>query len=154
LTSPAAKASAHFIVSRDGRIVNQLVDCNTVAWHAGESAWKGQTGCNRFSIGVEIDNGGACQKLGDGRFRSLATGDIVDPANIVEGQQNGCAWNYWESYPSKQIDLVTTVCREILAAYPSIVDIAGHSEIAPGRKQDPGVAFPMDHFKSVLFGRS
>ena len=37
---PAARASAHLVIGRDGRIW-QLVPFNRVAWHAGVSAWGG-----------------------------------------------------------------------------------------------------------------
>ncbi|WP_249152025.1 N-acetylmuramoyl-L-alanine amidase [Bradyrhizobium liaoningense] len=40
LTNPAAKVSAHVVVSRQGKIT-QLVPFNVVAWHAGHSQWKG-----------------------------------------------------------------------------------------------------------------
>lgn len=46
LRDPAREASAHFVVSHDGEIV-QLVDPDDVAWHAGNSA------VNEHSIGIE-----------------------------------------------------------------------------------------------------
>jgi N-acetyl-anhydromuramyl-L-alanine amidase AmpD len=46
LRDPAREASAHFVVSHDGEIV-QLVDPNDVAWHAGNRA------VNERSIGIE-----------------------------------------------------------------------------------------------------
>jgi N-acetyl-anhydromuramoyl-L-alanine amidase len=48
------RVSAHFLVRRDGELV-QFVACDQRAWHAGESAWKGRTNCNDFSLGIELE---------------------------------------------------------------------------------------------------
>lgn len=57
LTDPGRKVSAHYLVRRDGGIV-QLVEENARAWHAGQSWWGGQTDLNSASIGIELDNDG------------------------------------------------------------------------------------------------
>jgi len=46
--------SAHFVVRRDGELV-QFVSCADRAWHAGRSSWRGREGCNDFSIGIELE---------------------------------------------------------------------------------------------------
>lgn len=51
------KASAHFLVRRDGEVI-QFVPCTKRAWHAGESSWKGRLRCNDFSIGIEVEGDG------------------------------------------------------------------------------------------------
>jgi AmpD protein len=48
------EVSAHFLVRRDGRLV-QYVSCNDRAWHAGASQFQGRANCNDFSIGVEME---------------------------------------------------------------------------------------------------
>ncbi len=55
LCDPVSKVSAHFLVARDGG-VTQLVRLADVAWHAGVSFWRGQSGVNRFSIGIEMEH--------------------------------------------------------------------------------------------------
>lgn len=57
LTSPQRKVSAHYLIGRDGTIL-QLVDEAARAWHAGESWWGGNTDLNSSSIGIELDNTG------------------------------------------------------------------------------------------------
>jgi len=44
--------SAHLIVDKDGTVY-QLIPFNIEAWHAGKSCYDGQTGVNKFSIGIE-----------------------------------------------------------------------------------------------------
>lgn len=51
------KASAHFLVRRDGEVI-QFVPCSKRAWHAGESSWRGRVRCNDFSIGIEVEGDG------------------------------------------------------------------------------------------------
>ena len=46
--------SSHFLVRRDGEII-QFVSCDRRAWHAGESAWRGRSRCNDFSVGIELE---------------------------------------------------------------------------------------------------
>ena len=58
LTSPERKVSAHYLIDRDGTIV-QLVSESERAWHAGLSWWGGITDVNSASIGIELDNTGS-----------------------------------------------------------------------------------------------
>ena len=57
LTGRRAGVSAHYLIVRDGTIV-QLVDERSRAWHAGESWWGGSFDVNSTSIGIELDNNG------------------------------------------------------------------------------------------------
>ena len=95
--------SSHFFVRRTGEIL-QFVSCDDRAWHAGVSAWRGRSGCNGFSIGVEIE-GDAVSAFADPQYSAL---DVL----LAAIKQN------------YSIKAVTT-----------------HSEIAPGRKIDPGPTF-------------
>lgn len=53
------KVSAHFLIRRDGALL-QFVSCDDVAWHAGVSSWRGQSQCNQFSIGIELEGSDSC----------------------------------------------------------------------------------------------
>jgi N-acetylmuramoyl-L-alanine amidase len=57
LADPAAKVSAHWVVTEDGQVV-RMVDEAHRAWHAGKSWWRGVTDVNSTSIGIEIVNPG------------------------------------------------------------------------------------------------
>jgi N-acetylmuramoyl-L-alanine amidase len=58
LASPARGVSAHYLIGRDGTII-QLVDERARAWHAGESKWGADTDINSASLGIELDNNGS-----------------------------------------------------------------------------------------------
>ena len=64
------RASAHFLVRRDGELI-QFVPCAKRAWHAGESAWRGRSRCNDFSVGVELE-GADDQPFADIQYAELA----------------------------------------------------------------------------------
>lgn len=57
-------------------------------------------------------------------------------------------------YTDDQYRKLAEVTRGIMAAWPAITEdrIAGHSDIAPGRKTDPGPAFDWDYFRQLLSG--
>lgn len=127
LLSGDGGVSAHYLVPdpkektyidagfKDMRIFN-LVDENERAWHAGVSSWAGRSNLNDTSIGIEIVN--------------LATGD------------NGKFT--FPPYNPKQVDAIKELALNILQRYPDITptNVVGHSDIAPGRKSDPGALFP------------
>jgi len=48
------RVSAHFLIRRDGALV-QFVSTDDRAWHAGVSSFEGRSGCNDFSIGIELE---------------------------------------------------------------------------------------------------
>ena len=57
LTDPGARVSAHYVVEEDGTVW-RLVDERARAWHAGISAWRGETDINGRSVGIELVNPG------------------------------------------------------------------------------------------------
>jgi len=48
------EVSSHLYIRRDGEII-QFVPFNQRAWHAGVSCYQQETGCNDFSIGIELE---------------------------------------------------------------------------------------------------
>ena len=97
------KVSAHFLVRRDGSVI-QFVPVERRAWHAGVSSWRGRERCNDFSVGIELEG--------------------TDDAPFE---------------PAQYVALVSLI-RRLQNTLP-IRDIAAHSEVAPGRKTDPGAQF-------------
>ena len=106
------RVSAHFLIRRDGRIL-QFVSCARRAWHAGASSWRGRQSCNDFSIGVELEG----------------TDDVP--------------------FEHRQYAQLAILTRALKAQYP-IADVVGHSDIAPGRKTDPGQCFDWPRYRNLL----
>lgn len=109
------RVSAHCVVSRSGNVV-QYVNFNDRAWHAGVSVFQGQTNCNHFSIGIELEG--------------------TDNLPFTDAQY------------AKLIPLSAAIMQQ----YPSITlgRIVGHSDIAFGRKTDPGKEFDWCRYRQEL----
>ncbi|MEX2353719.1 MAG: 1,6-anhydro-N-acetylmuramyl-L-alanine amidase AmpD [Gammaproteobacteria bacterium] len=109
------KVSSHLLINRAGALT-QYVPFNKRAWHAGESAFDGCSGCNDFSIGIELE---------------------------------GCDD---EPYETIQYQKLADVVKKLMAEWPQINRnrIAGHCDISPGRKTDPGSAFDWEYFFNLL----
>ena len=92
--------------------IAQLVDEDKRAWHAGKSFWRNITDMNSASIGIEI----------------------VNP-----GHEYG-----YRTFPAAQIKALAQLLHDIIARHKLNPKTAllGHSDVAPGRKADPGELFP------------
>lgn len=151
LQNPRAKASAHVVVGKTGEVI-QLAPFNIRTWHAGRSSWKGRSGLNQYSIGIEIDNAGPLTRTPDGYTTHF--GKHVDNQNVVLATHKlDTTERGWEAYTSLQLQVVEEICWALKEAY-NIAEIVGHDDIAPSRKRDPGPAFPMADLQNrILLGR-
>lgn len=153
LCNKAAKASAHLVVHRDGR-VTQLVPFNVVAWHAGVSSFRGRSGCNGFSIGIEIASPGRLGPAAGGGWRTAYGAAIPkdDGFLVEEAHTTVHGYGAWLHYSDAQLAAVTAICLALRVAYPAIAWIAPHWEISPGRKVDTGPLFPLEGLRARVFG--
>jgi N-acetyl-anhydromuramoyl-L-alanine amidase len=91
--------------------IMQFVPFDQRAWHAGVSIFEGRENCNDFSIGIELE--GTDQDI----------------------------------FTDAQYEVLNQVIVLIKEKYPEVVGkngqfrVVGHSDIAPGRKTDPGTGF-------------
>jgi len=148
---PEAKASAHFVIDRDGRIV-QMVELDKRAWHAGQSAWGSLQNMNEFSIGIELVNAGKLSRRGDGAWINWAnvvipSGEVLEAVHKNEKTAAG-----WHIYPEAQVQAAVQLGTALHQAF-QFQDVLGHEDIAPTRKTDPGPAFHMSYFHSAILGR-
>ena len=150
LKDPNSKASAHLVIDKDGTIT-QLVPFNIIAWHAGKSSLGNRVGYNNYSIGIEIDNAGSLTRSGE-VYRSWF-GKTYNADEVIQAvHRNETTPRYWHAYTEEQIKAVEAVCNLLVLAY-DIKHILGHEEISPGRKSDPGPAFPLDKMRDrLLYG--
>jgi len=152
LTNKDAKASAHIVLSPEG-VATQLAPFNIVTWHAGRSAYQGREGFNSFSVGIELVNAGQLAKRADGVFIERISPRVV-PADqvILAKHRNGGPELPWQVYPEAQIEAAIAIGQALNKVY-RFIEVVGHDEIAPGRKNDPGPVFPMGRVESLIMGR-
>ena len=115
LTQSTREVSCHYLISPEGNIY-RMVPEDRRAWHAGKSYWRGQTDINSASIGIELvwppD-------------REAAEDEIPGP------------------FPEPQLEALYTLAEDITSRWGILPeDVLAHSDIAPGRKRDPGERFP------------
>ena len=159
LTTPTSQASAHVVIGRDGALT-QLVPCDRVAWHAGESAWQGQTHVNRRALGLELVNWGWLTHTGPledpealwGWCDSVSgrlSGRVDREDAVLLRHKHGGPPRWWQVYPAAQVAALTELGVLLTRAYP-IRWVVGHEDVAPLRKVDPGPAFPLDDLRARL----
>ncbi len=149
--NPEAKASAHFVIDRDGGVI-QLVELNRCAWHAGKSTWGNIQSLNRYSIGIELVNAGKLQRRADGKWVNWANTVIPDEQVSEAKHKNEAAPAGWHIYPEPQLNTAIRVAQ-CLNSLHNFQDVLGHDDIAPQRKTDPGPLFPLNSFRSAVLGR-
>jgi N-acetylmuramoyl-L-alanine amidase len=142
-------SSAHFVVDRDGTVW-QLSDLDTVTWHAGKSSWKDAKGrkiehINDRGLGIEVANWGF--------WRKEIAKQVPDPGKagwLKAKHPNGGPVQWWEKYPEKQMASLEDLTRWLLKNCPKVSALLGHEQISPGRKVDPGPAFPWPRVRALL----
>jgi len=160
--NPAAKASAHFVITRSGQVV-QCVDVGDRAWHAGKSSLYGDDDLNQFSWGIELENWGPLVRRGPSYFawppirngvrqyrRRYAGGSGVFHAPTHP------RFEYWERFSDEQLDSLCIVLRILTQPDARVVvprdRVVGHEFVSPGRKLDPGPAFPWRDVLDRVYG--
>ncbi|GAB4490396.1 MAG: hypothetical protein Fur0016_28640 [Anaerolineales bacterium] len=145
LASKSSGVSAHLVIGRGGQVA-QLVPFNLRAWHAGTSAWKGYSGLNNYSIGIELDNAGMMKRSGSQWVSSF--GRVYPDSEVLAAPHKSVPHVIygWHKYTDIQLKTAAEVVAALVKAY-DIEEIIGHDDIAIGRKWDPGPAFPMETFR-------
>lgn len=147
--------AAHLVVDKDGSVV-QMAPFNKKCNHAGPSEWMGVKMLNGHAIGIEFVNIGYAKMRNDGKLVD-AYGRVVpvdEAAGYIEAPNArvGSGRIFWEPYTEKQIEVGIEIHKALLSAY-NIRDIVSHEEIDTRKwKTDPGPAFPMNRFGSLMRG--
>lgn len=123
--------SAHFVVGPNGEVV-QCVPLHRVAYHAGLSEWQGVKSMNSHAFGIELVNPGY----------DAAKLDENWPRVLLRHKSETRA-REWGVYPHGQIQAVQDLVAALAARYPTLHEVLGHDDVSPGRKLDPGPAWPI-----------
>lgn len=108
-----------------------------------------------------IDEDGTVYALVDEARRAWHAGagywagetDINSRSVGIELQNPGHGFGY-RDFPARQIAVLEKISRYLITKYPIPTrHVLGHSDVAPGRKQDPGELFPWRALAEVGIGR-
>ena len=154
LREPLAKASAHLVIGRDGKVV-QMVPFNRRAFHAGRGRWGPLDDLNAHAIGILLENGGRAQKRADGGHWLLARGfqRRLEPDEVVLARQkHESEESFWQAFTPDQVETAVMVGQALHAAF-RFAEMLGGEDIAPGQSDEPGPAFPMMQVRAQVLGR-
>lgn len=100
-------------------VLFQIVPEEKRSWHAGVSAWREIKNLNATSIGIE----------------NINKGFVGNESEKPE----------WFAFDPMQISPLGQLSQRIVKEYNILPqNVVGHADIAPGRKQDPGILFPWE----------
>lgn len=145
LAGATSPASAHFLIDRDGKVV-QLAPLEDRTWHAGGTSSKLYTrgNVNGRTLGIELMNLGPLKATTDskGRTTFIAEADAKPWNDTGVSALDG---GFWEPFPTPQVDALVLLLDQIYERHPSLREksrLVGHQDVDPTRKRDPGPAFP------------
>lgn len=143
---PARRVSCHYVVGTDARTVQMVYD-EDCAWHCGVSRWKNRERLNPWTLGIEIVNWGRLVSREEQFF--CWPDEYTTPYTGLTPVFSRGGW--WAPYTPCQIEQVIRLSSVLVERYRIPLDhIVRHSDIAPGRKIDPGPAFPWLSFKARM----
>jgi len=114
LCNKESGVSAHYLIGLDGKVY-QLVNEADIAWHAGESSWRGKKNVNLFSIGIELVNKNdgkspypekqidACVEIVKELMDEykISANDVVGHLHIAPGRKTDPAGFPWDIFRKK-----------------------------------------------------
>jgi N-acetylmuramoyl-L-alanine amidase len=141
-------SSAHILIDRDGTVI-QTIPFDFIAHHVGPGSYKGITSLNQCSIGIDLANWGELRRV-DNQWRVAGINKTVPETEVFKepGKEKDSVG--WHNYTDEQIQTTIKICRALVTAYPEIEDIVGHEAVSPGRKTDPGPAFPIAKVRETV----
>ena len=119
----SSRVSSHFLVlDEDDNKIYSLVPLEQRAWHAGASSFRGRTNINDTSVGIEIVSDGIAKEYRNNPYP---------------------LYDHYVEFKPIQIEKTAQIIKYVAEKYNiPAKNIVAHSDIAPGRKKDPGAKFP------------
>ena len=150
LRGERGETSTHFVVMRDGAVI-QGAPLSARCWHAGGSKTAdGRGAVNGRSVGIDLE----C--VGPLTLRPGPSGGYF--VNAYGAPHRGPFYAYdralWEPYTAPQAHALLTLVQALAGLVPALRDPAawvGHCDIRP-TKQDPGPHFPWPWVQAVVAG--
>lgn len=134
------RLSVHFLLGPEPGQFVQIGELDDTLWHAGKSKWKGLSGLNKYSIGVEVTCPGWLDLRTDKGWTrdDLRDNGMYWPEDqvIVARHRNGGRNKAWVPFNPRQMEILSEFCPFMRRTLD--IEWVGHDDISPNRKQDPG----------------
>lgn len=153
--------SPNFTARRGGHEIPSMIIIHYTGMKTGQEALERL--CDpeaQVSAHYVIEENGDIYQLVDDDKRAWHAGasewqgetDINSASIGIELVNPGHEWGY-RDFPDVQIEALIELSKDLVERYGIPVErILGHSDVAPGRKQDPGELFPWDRYRAALSG--
>lgn len=148
----ADSPSPNFGPRAEGKKIKYLVLHYTDTQSAFDALKLLQDPARQVSSHYLVDEDGTALRLVPEEMRAWHAGkswwegetDINSCSIGIEIQNPGHQFGY-RHFPAEQVKAVAELCRDIIARHKILpYHVVAHSDIAPGRKQDPGELFPWE----------
>ncbi|PTY08482.1 nucleoside transporter [Opitutaceae bacterium EW11] len=118
LSDPASQVSYHGIISKTGERCVLVRDAE-IAWHAGVSSFRGQSGCNRFLLGLAFEGDTYRYPLTNAQLQSVL--EWLVPRWIRYGWSLEWMIDHRQVAPGRKNDLNPSEWQRLLATIEGAV---------------------------------
>jgi N-acetylmuramoyl-L-alanine amidase len=149
------RGHCYFVIGPTGKVY-QSFPLTDWGYHAGPSEYPGLgKGLSTKLVGIEVCCAGKLCESRDGLMSWFGDRVKEEDARMLQVKREGATIGWYQKYKETQEKALIELIQWLKANNPKAFqfeNVLGHSEIAPGRKSDPGgsLSMSMSEFRALL----